>query len=138
MEVITQTCNATFCDSRCTLLAANFTYGGEVTAISVSATTNVFLTDLAGFADDVFRVGVISFLTGANANSSFDIKKSYANGSIQLYNQTPYNIAVGDTFSIIEGCNKTIETCVARNNVDNFRGFPTVPNPDKAFRIYSE
>ena len=44
----------------------------------------------------------------------------------------PNNIAAGDTFNAVAGCDKTFETCVAKfNNAVNFRGEPHVPGMDK-------
>jgi uncharacterized phage protein (TIGR02218 family) len=41
-------------------------------------------------------------------------------------------IQVGDIFTIVAGCDKLKETCIAKfNNILNFRGFPDVPGIDK-------
>ena len=38
---------------------------------------------------------------------------------------------VGDTFSIVAGCDKTFSTCKAKfDNHENFRGFPHLPGND--------
>mgnify|MGYP003640127130 CR=1 FL=1 len=139
VNVLTNTCNAQFCDDRCTLNAVDFTYTGAVTSLAATITSVTFGTDLVGYADDVFRFGKITFTSGANSGQSFDIKRYVeVDGVIQLYSQTAYNVQIGDQFSIIEGCDKLVPTCVGRSNIDNYRGFPSIPNPDKAFKIYSE
>jgi uncharacterized phage protein (TIGR02218 family) len=44
----------------------------------------------------------------------------------------PNNIAVGDAFNAIAGCDKTIGTCAGKfANAVNFRGEPYVPGMDK-------
>jgi len=45
----------------------------------------------------------------------------------------PFNVAVGDTYSVVPGCRKRFEEdCVAIwANWVNYRGFPHVPGGDK-------
>ena len=44
----------------------------------------------------------------------------------------PSAVAVGDTYSLRPGCDKTFATCKDRyNNVKNFRGEPNVPGSDQ-------
>lgn len=58
--------------------------------------------------------------------------KEFANTQFTLVLPMPNNVAVGDTFNAIAGCDKTIGTCVAKfNNAVNFRGEPYVPDMDK-------
>ena len=39
--------------------------------------------------------------------------------------------AVGDTFSVFPGCDKTKTTCAGKfSNIARFRGFPFVPVPE--------
>jgi uncharacterized phage protein (TIGR02218 family) len=44
----------------------------------------------------------------------------------------PYPITAGDSYTLQQGCDKTIGTCSNRyNNAINFRGEPHVPGLDK-------
>jgi uncharacterized phage protein (TIGR02218 family) len=52
---------------------------------------------------------------------------------VTLFLPTSFPIAVGDTFSISAGCDKSKDTCQAKfANIANFRGFPFVPGLDAA------
>jgi uncharacterized phage protein (TIGR02218 family) len=59
--------------------------------------------------------------------------KAYASGALQLFSPLPVAPAVGDTFSIFPGCDKTMATCQNKySNVVHFRGFPFIPTPETA------
>lgn len=131
-RTIAATCDAEFCDSRCTLDAATYTVTGSVT---VATSQTVFTDTSRTEADDTFRYGVLTITRGENAGQSRDVKHSTAAGVITLYRPLSYPLAVGDEYSLIEGCDKTIADCITRSNQLNFRGFPFVPSPDVAFKI---
>ncbi len=85
------------------------------------------MTQAAGY----FSGGEVQFLTGANAGRRMEIKE-FSNTQITLALPMPNNVAVGDTFNAIAGCDKTISTCIAKfNNAVNFPGEPYVPGMDK-------
>jgi len=47
----------------------------------------------------------------------------------------PFDIAIGDSFEIQAGCDKTFETCINRfNNAINFRGEPHMPGQDEILK----
>ena len=51
--------------------------------------------------------------------------------SFDLWESMAFDIAPGDTFTVTAGCDKSLDTCIARfNNVANFRGFPFIPGND--------
>ena len=57
---------------------------------------------------------------------------SFTGGAFVLAFAVPFNIAVGDTFSVVPGCrHRRTEDCKNKfSNVINFRGFPDVPGND--------
>ena len=58
--------------------------------------------------------------------------KDFALEQITLVLPMGSDIAVGDSFNIIAGCDKTVSICSERfNNIINFRGFPDIPGTDK-------
>jgi uncharacterized phage protein (TIGR02218 family) len=78
-----------------------------------------------------FSSGEVEWLTGANAGRKMEIKE-FAAGQFNLVLPMPNNIAVGDTFNAVAGCDKTFNTCYSKfNNAVNFRGEPHVPGNDK-------
>jgi uncharacterized phage protein (TIGR02218 family) len=97
-----------------------YTSGGKVTPFGTS-----------GF----FDFGVITMTSGDNDGLSVEVK-SYVEGQITLALPFPYDIAVGDTYSMHAGCDKSMETCRDRfKNIKNFRGFPYLPGTDKLVQV---
>lgn len=121
-------CSNTLFDSTCGL--AKTSYAASATATSASdATRRTFSTGLAqaaGYFDMGWAVG----LTGPNAGIGRTIK-SFAGGVISSIQPWPIAIAVGNTFTVYPGCDKTQATCSAKfANLLRFRGYPYVPAPE--------
>lgn len=127
-EVYTRTCRANLGDVRCGVALAGYTFTGTVTgAEGAYAFTDTSKTQTAGY----FAGGLVSFTSGANAGLSMEVR-DFSAGRFGLFLPLPSAIAVGDTFSVIAGCDKQFDTCVSRfNNAVNFRGEPHVPGTDK-------
>jgi uncharacterized phage protein (TIGR02218 family) len=128
VELYSPTCRAVFGDGRCKANLASYTVGGTVNTIT---SRQVFISTAMTQAAGYFSSGEIVWLTGANAGRRMEIKE-FANTQFTLVLPMPNNVAVGDTFNAIAGCDKTIATCIAKfNNAVNFRGEPYVPGMDK-------
>jgi uncharacterized phage protein (TIGR02218 family) len=84
-------------------------------------------------ANDHYNFGQLTWLTGGNAGSSIEVKRWNATSrQVVLFLPMPFDLAVGDTFTILPGCDKTIGTCNTKfSNVLNFRGEPHVPGVDE-------
>lgn len=83
-----------------------------------------------------FGYGVLTWLTGANAGRSEDVRLYQNGGIFTLALPMGYDIAIGDTYSVTPGCDKQISTCRTKfSNVVNFRGFPKVPGSDKLYEV---
>jgi uncharacterized phage protein (TIGR02218 family) len=126
-EVYTATCRAEFCDERCSLNIADYTFG----PYTVASVTNSlkFGASYGNPADNLYNLGHVTWLTGANAGRVSDIQISTGT-TVQLLIRPPYQMEVGDTFTISRGCAKTLEACVSYNNKLNFRGEPYTPGQD--------
>ncbi len=124
----TKTCTAVFGDAKCGYDVEALRVAGTVTGATNRA---VFATAL-GQASDYFGAGVITWLTGANAGLLMEVA-SFAAGAFTLSAAMPFNIAAGDTFTVVPGCRKRrTEDCKDKwANVINFRGFPDVPLNDR-------
>lgn len=82
-----------------------------------------------------FDHGKITFTSGLNSGLSMDIKSSLP-GQITLFLPMPNAVQVGDAYTIVAGCDKSIETCKATfDNVVNFGGFPYLPGIDKIVQV---
>lgn len=129
-------CDANFGDARC---------GFDATSLSKNATVSTVLsrrmfksttTALSSVSNRVnyFTAGTLTWTSGSNIGRFIEVKfHTITSGEhyFDLWEAMPYDIQVGDTFTVKPGCDKSIETCKSRfDNVVNFRGFPRMPGND--------
>lgn len=121
-------CRAQLGDARCTVNLAAYTVTGTVTAASSqSQLSDSSRSEEAGY----FNYGRITFTSGQNNGLSGEVTESRG-ALLTLALPMPYPIAIGDTYSLQQGCDKTLATCIARyENALNFRGEPHVPGLDR-------
>lgn len=137
-RVLTNMCDADFGDARCG--ATPTVIVGTVTAVVDSM--NFTVSFVGSYANDFFNLGKCTPVTGANAGGlPVEIQDWSAAGVIELFMPLVSEPAIGDTFSIQDGCSKarkssdvTAPTCLTHNNVVNFRGFPEIPGSDQTLR----
>lgn len=128
-DVFTPQCRAVFADTKCGIDAANFMSAATVdSAESREVFASSALTQTSGY----FNFGKVRFTSGENSGLSMEVKE-FAAGRVILVLPLPYEIASGDGFEIVAGCDKNFNTCVGKfSNAVNFRGEPHVPGSDKA------
>ena len=127
-------CSADLGDARCklALTAPDFACDGNVVsgATQIGFSANVARAYSSGF----FTGGKLTFTSGDNSGVSRQVKDHAVVGtnvSFLLWTQLAHPIAVGDTFTVTAGCDKTLTTCRYKfNNVANHRGFPHMPGND--------
>ncbi len=128
-ELFSPSCRASFGDARCKINAATYTVSGAATSI---ASTQEFTDSSRTEAGGLYDFGKIFFTSGANAGLSMEVKEFASGGKITLVLPMPYAIAVGDGYTMTQGCDKTLAICANQyNNVVNFRGEPFVSGLDK-------
>lgn len=132
-ELFSASCRASFGDSRCKINLASHTVTGTV---SGSSSQLQFIDEDRSEVSGVFSQGAVTFTSGANAGLGMEVKEylynSATGGQIVFALPVPYPISVGDTYSLVKGCDKTISTCHGTyNNVVNFRGEPLIPGIDR-------
>ena len=120
---MTAGCDAELGDSRCGVNTAGMTGTG---AISIVTGPSEFLVTGLDGTDHDFASGTLVWTSGANLGQSPEIRSH--NGSlVGLWRAPLYDVAPGDTFEVIPGCDKSFETCRDRfSNQANHRGFPFV------------
>ena len=127
-HVYGDTCDADLGDARCKLNIVPFTFSGTVSANSDNRTFTATMTQPTGY----FSRGNLTWLTGLNAGRVGEVRNYIAPNSFVLQLLAPFNIAAGDTFSVVAGCDKGIATCECTfGNSVNFRGAFTVPGQDR-------
>lgn len=123
-------CRADFCDVHCGLNIATYTTSGAVTTlVSNRIWADASLAAPSGYYDG----GLVTWTSGLNVGLSMEVK-AYTVGTVALFQPMPYDIAIGDAYTISRGCAKSFAACQAYNNVINFRGEPYVPGADKILR----
>lgn len=132
-------CSHTLFDAGCELAAADFTRSGVVSALTYPYlfTTSAHIAPVS--AAGTFALGVLTWTSGKNAGLSSTVR-AWTPGSlsdtIQLDVQPIFPIAVGDGFTIQQGCNKSFASCAdlqgATNSYVRYGGQPDVPVPETA------
>jgi uncharacterized phage protein (TIGR02218 family) len=130
VELFTPDCRADLGDSRCKVDLSALTVIGSVTA----ATDHYGFTDSArSEADDYWNGGLVTWTSGANQGHKMEIG-TFTAGVFSLYLPMSGVIAVGDTYNLRPGCDKSFTTCKNRyNNGNNFRGEPYIPGTDVVY-----
>jgi len=83
---------------------------------------------LHNWVSGMFTEGLIQFTSGLNAGlKAMEIRVHGAGGAIVTHEPFYYLPAVGDAYTMTEGCMKRLEDCKAKGNVLNFGGFSFIP-----------
>lgn len=119
-------CNNSLYDVPCGISRAAKTETSTVSTASDSLRLNFGASSL-GHADGYFDLGAVRFTSGAN-NGVLRTVRRHASGVITLVQPLPLPAAVGDTFSIYPGCDRSLTTCNSKfSNSNRFRGYPYIP-----------
>lgn len=132
-----QTCDARLGDAACGVDLSDPAYRSTGAVDTVLAPDRVAATGLGAFESRWFDRGRLAWTTGANAGRTSRVKAHRAAGTVTvaLWAPPPAEIAPGDAFEILAGCDKTAANCAAKfGNLLNFRGFPFMPGDDWATR----
>jgi uncharacterized phage protein (TIGR02218 family) len=136
-------CDADLGDHRCKLDLDQPAFRSDAGAVAaLGAPARLFTaTGLDAYENDWFTRGLMTWLTGANAGRKAEVRLHSKSGEavmIELWQRPAEPVVVGDTFSIVAGCDKQFATCRAKfGNVPNFRGFPHVPGNDFLLHVAS-
>lgn len=119
-------CLHTVYNSGCGLNPADFDASGSATS---GSTTTLINSGLSMTAND-YAQGRIIFTSGANAGVQRGVKSNTTSG-ITVVSPFPFAPAVGDTFTVFKGCDRTRGTCLTKfNNLLNYKGTDFVPVPE--------
>ena len=123
-------CPAVLGDSECGVDLEALRVTGTITAVT---NRSIFTDTGRTEANDYFGAGNLTFTSGANTGFIVEVNQ-FASDQFTLSLSAPYDIAVGDTYSVTPGCRKRFtEDCIGKfSNGVNFRGYPDVPGADKA------
>ena len=131
LEVYSPGCRYDLGSSRCTVDLASFTTTGSVSGVT---DRDEFASGVGG-ADQLYTYGLVTWTSGDNTGLKMEVK-GFSGGSIILFEKMPYEIQVGDGFSISQGCDKKLETCRdIFDNVINHGGYFYLPGTDTVTRV---
>lgn len=127
-QVVTRTygasCDAELGDDRCRYgFPAGTITTGVVTEVSSNREFAVTLAD--AHLADFYSGGLLTWTSGENDTFSMEVKLDTYGSPPQflLYLPMPREVQVGDTFSVMPGCDKSVASCKGKfNNIANFRG----------------
>ncbi|MEN3329007.1 MAG: hypothetical protein V7638_3814 [Acidobacteriota bacterium] len=128
-------------DTECGKDITSETFTGAVTSIT---NQRAFRIDVAtpGAEENYFQYGTLLFTSGDNVDLELEVKTSVDNAGthtdVTIVQDFPFIIELGDTISIVRGCNREFETCIARGQVERFRGEPNIPGVYKLLRRFPE
>lgn len=129
-------------DAECTVNLASFTFTSQTVDSVVSRSQ--FRTASAGVVGKpayYFAYGKLTWSSGNNSGKAVEVR-NHDTGSpclITLAEIMPYDIQVGDAFTIIAGCDRLLSTCRDKfSNVLNFRGEPYIPGVDAVLKVISQ
>ena len=111
---------------------APYTFSRTVTAV---ASRQVFTVGGAALTDNDFRYGKVTWATGANSVTPGREIKSNAGNVITLQYAMHYNIAIGDSVTLVKGYDGTRASAKALGVMDTFRGFPDLPGLSNVLRF---
>lgn len=122
------TCGRTLYTPGCDVSRA----ANTVAAAAGSGSTTSQIACSLGQGGSWWDMGGLQFTSGALAGTRRTIK-TYAGGAVLLFSPLPAAPAVGDTFAVYPGCDKTLATCQTKfSNGAKFRGCPFIPTPETA------
>jgi hypothetical protein len=135
------TVDTTTVDGTATLTAREaWTRAGTVATVTNNRLFTVTLTESRAI-DGWFKDGTLTWETGNNAGLNMEVKEWTQTGAtIELFLAMPFDVQVGDAFSVYAGCDKTpllgVNGCKIKfDNLLNFRGEEWVPGNDILFSV---
>jgi uncharacterized phage protein (TIGR02218 family) len=140
LETYQPGCQADLGDARCTVDLTPFTVTGTITGTTVG-NNRIFVDSARTEAVGWFDGGLLTWTSGLNNGLQMEVKSyTLVDTTIQLVLAMPHTVAVGDTYSVYAGCDKSLlgtNGCKVKfNNVVNFRGFPHIPQKQELSMPY--
>jgi uncharacterized phage protein (TIGR02218 family) len=128
-------CNADLFDDRCGVNSADYDESFTITSVTDNADFIANISDSYGHpvGDGWFAEGSITWTGGNNSGDESEIDSyDHSTGQIVLKRPTYFDLQVGDTATILPGCNKsgnlTDGHCKNKySNLPRFRGFNRMP-----------
>lgn len=129
-RVYSRRCDAELGDARCAKVVSGGAFTGAGAVVHAAGARSLRASGLAAFASGWFTRGRLTWTSGANAGTAFDVE-THRDDTIELHAAPAQPMTPGDTFDVVAGCDKKLSTCRDKfANAVNFRGFPFMPGND--------
>lgn len=129
-----RTCPYVLGDGECGFDTSSSTYTGTGTVSVVSNRAQFEASGLGSYASQWFTKGILTWTSGNNNGKSVDVRYHNNSGSVaslQILYPMGKDVEVGDTFSIVAGCDNEFSTCKSKFDwAEYFGGFPHMPGND--------
>jgi len=129
-------CQAGLGDNRCQVNLDTSDFSGVGQIVEIKSPLVLIVSGLSAYDSGWFRNGHLTWLSGENFERKIEvIEHNLLDGIVflHLWKAMPFDIGVGDQFSIRAGCDKSFSTCKSKfSNQQNFRGFPHIPGNDES------
>ncbi len=132
-RVFSRRCDADLGDERCGKVIAGSAFSASGVVAGTDWYRRVTANGLGPYVDGWFTHGLLTWTSGANQGATAEIRAHTRGAEVTLsfWQATAARILVGDTFTIVAGCDKRFSTCVEKfSNATRFRGFPHMPGND--------
>lgn len=141
--ITSKTCRTDFGSTLCKKNLAGtkdtFNITKTLTVHSVPSRKEIWFTRIDNVPNDWYDNGKITGVSGNNADIAREIRNADGVGGsyvkVYLKRAFPLTVTVGDTFSLVAGCDNSLERCRYWENVVNFRGEPFIPGVENASRL---
>lgn len=135
MEAYGPVCRAELGDARCKVDLAPLTITGDVDSISVQRrifTTAGLDSGSPSLPANWYQYGTLTMTSGANTGARVPVKSDDGVSEIELFYSLPYDLEIGDTYSLTPGCDKKRITCRDKfNNIVNRRAEDFIPGGNR-------
>lgn len=123
MKTYENSCIWLFGGTECSFDTSTVTVSGTITSVTNRST---FIDTSRTEGDNHFRFGIFQITSEVSGGENIGITrevKSYdgINKEFVLYEPLPYEVEVGDGYSVYQGCDKSSDTC--KNEFDNFANY---------------
>jgi len=120
--ILQKKCRHDLYDDICREPTAGNTFSGTVT-------TPTSRIQFVGNVVPVRPLGKITFTSGDNINVTQSVR-AISGSTLTLEFPLPFDLEVGDAYTVLNGCNKTFAQCKIYGQELNFGGFKDVPGND--------
>lgn len=132
-------CDALLGDKRCRINATDPRFSAAGTVTGALEDRIITVSGLAGYSEGWFASGLLTWTGGVNSGAKIEIRSHFiesGNVRLTLWQKAALPVSIGNTLSVVAGCDKKWATCKAKfGNAVNFRGKPHIPGNDFALSI---